>query len=70
MQKRLDAGSDTPHDLLPVDERNQIIISNDGCGSWQGLLAILFSNAGGPALAGIIVNASNYAPDLDANIVA
>jgi hypothetical protein len=66
----LDAGSDTPHGLLPVDERNQIILSNDGCGNWQGLYAMLFSNAGGPALLAITVNATSYAPDLDANLAA
>lgn len=66
----LDAGSDTPHGLLPVDERNQVIISNDGCGNWQGLYAVLFSKTGGPTLAGITVNASTYASNLEANITA
>jgi hypothetical protein len=66
----LDAGSDTARGLLPVDQRNQVILSNDGCGNWQGLYAVLFANAGGPALAGITVNASSYAPDLDANFAA
>jgi len=65
----LDAGSDT-HGLLPVDQRNQVVISNDGCGNWQGLYAVLFSNSGGPPLAGITVNASGYAADLGANFSA
>jgi hypothetical protein len=66
----LDAGSDSPRGLLPVDARNQVILSNDGCGNWQGLYAVLFSNAGGPPLCGITVNASSYATDLNANLVA
>jgi hypothetical protein len=66
----LDAGSDVPHGLLPVDERNPVLITNDGPGNWQGLYAVLFSNAGGPALTGIAVNASAYATDLNANLAA
>ena len=65
-----DVGSDSPRGLLPVDNRNQVILSNDGSGNWQGLYAVLFSNAGGPLLAGITVNASSYAPDLNANLSA
>jgi hypothetical protein len=64
----LDAGSDSPHGLLPVDERNPVILSNDSPGdNWQGLYAVLFANSGGPALAGIIINESLYWPDLDGN---
>jgi hypothetical protein len=64
----LDAGLDSPHGLLPVDERNPVIISNDSPGdNWQGVYAVLLSNSGGPALAGIIINESIYWPDLDAN---
>jgi hypothetical protein len=44
----LDAGSDTPHGLLPVDDRNPIILSNDNYDdNWQGVFAVLFANTGG-----------------------
>ncbi len=65
----LDAGSDRPHGLLPVDERNPVVLVNDGANdNWQGEYAVLLANAGGPSLAGIIVNASTPWPDLDANV--
>lgn len=64
----LDGGSDI-HGLLPVDERNPIILCNDGFhDNWQGEYAILLANAGGPALAGIVVNDSPPWPDIDANL--
>jgi len=67
----LDAGSDTPHGLLPVDERNSIILNNDNYDdNWQGVFAVLFANAGGGPLAGIIINGSTYAPDLKKNLAA
>ncbi|HEY3494004.1 MAG TPA: hypothetical protein VGK73_04930 [Polyangiaceae bacterium] len=66
----LDAGSDVSNGLLPIDQRNPIILSNDGTGNWYGLYAILFSNAGGPDLAGITINASSYATDLSLNVAA
>lgn len=66
----LDAGNDVPHGLLPVDERNPVILSNDGTGNWYGLYALLFANSGGPSLAGITVNASSYATNLDENLDA
>ena len=66
----LNAGYDVSRGALPVDERNPIILTNDGPGNWQGLYAILFSNTGGPPLAGIAINASTYATDLDANVAA
>ena len=65
----LDAGSDRSHGLLPVDERNPVVISNDGmAGNWFGEFAMLLTNGGGPPLAGIIVDASRYWPDLDSNM--
>jgi hypothetical protein len=68
-RQTLDAGSDSPHGLLPVDERNAVILSNDNqSDNWQGVYAILFANSGGPSLAGIIVNATKFWPDLNANI--
>jgi hypothetical protein len=62
-------GSSVPHGLLPVDERNPILLMNDGAyDNWQGEYAILLANAGGPALAGIVVNTSGPWPDIDTNI--
>ena len=58
-----------PHGLLPVDERNPILLANDGVtDNWQGEYAVLLANGGGPKLAGIIVNTSGPWPDLDTNI--
>ena len=62
-------GSSAPHGRLPVDERNPIVLANDGADdNWQGEYAVLLANSGGPKLAGIIVNTSPPWPDLDANI--
>ena len=62
-------GTSVPHGLLPVDERNPILLANDGVtDNWQGEYAILLANGGGPKLAGIIVNTSGPWPDLDTNI--
>lgn len=64
-----DLGSTVPHGLLPVDERNPILLSNDGAyDNWQGEYAVLLANSGGSALAGIIVNTSSPWPDLNANM--
>jgi hypothetical protein len=69
--RTLDAGSDVPHGLLPVDERNPVILNNDNYDdNWQGVYAVLFSNAGGPPLAGIVVNGSTYAPDINGSLAA
>ena len=65
-----DSGLDTPHGLLPVDERNPVILSNDGTGNWYGLYAILFAKTGGPSLAGIAINSSTYATSLNDNLAA
>jgi hypothetical protein len=62
-------GSSAPHGLLPVDERNPIVLANDGADdNWQGEYAVLLANSGGPKLAGIIVNTSSPWPDIDTNI--
>ncbi len=64
----LDAGRDKPHGLLPVDERNPVILENDGWSdNWSGEYAALLANSGGPPLAGIIVNSTKYWPDLNSN---
>jgi hypothetical protein len=65
----LGAGQDLPHGLLPVDERNPVIIANDSpTDNWTGEYAMLLANSGGPPLAGIIVNPSPYWPDLAKNV--
>jgi hypothetical protein len=65
----LDAGHDLPHGMLPVDERNPVIIANDSpTDNWTGEYAVLLANAGGPPLAGIVVSPSPYWPDLAKNV--
>ena len=62
-------GSTVPQGLLPVDERNPILLANDDVyDNWQGEYAVLLANGGGPSLAGIIVNSSAAWPDIDANV--
>jgi hypothetical protein len=64
-----DAGSNTPHGALPVDERNPMILVNDGStDNWQGEYAVLLANAGGPTLAGIVVGTSGPWPDIATNV--
>jgi hypothetical protein len=65
----LDAGATRPHGLLPVDERNPLVIVNDGVtDNWQGEYAVLLANGSGPPLAGIVVTASPAWPELDQNV--
>jgi len=62
-------GTSVPRGRLPVDNRNPVILSNDGAyDNWQGEYAVLLAQSGGPPLAGIIVNKSPAWTDLDANI--
>jgi hypothetical protein len=65
----LDAGYNESHGRLPaVDERNPVILINDSWSdNWSPEYAALFANNGGPPLIGILVNATQYWPDLDAN---
>ena len=58
----LDAGRDVPHNgLLPIDERNPVILVNDGWSdNWSGEYSVLLANNGGPPLKGIIVNADKF----------
>ena len=61
-------GSSSPHGLLPVDERNPILLFNDGVkDNWQGEYAILLSSSGGPKLAGIVVGTSPNLPVIEDN---
>ena len=64
-------GSNSPHGLLPVDERNPIVLVNDSASeNWQGEYAMLLANGGGPKLAGIIVGTSPNASVIDDNVAA
>jgi hypothetical protein len=64
----LDAGRDHPRGLLPVDQRNPVIIYNDASSdNWMGEYAALLANNGGPPLAAIVITASSYWPDANAN---
>ena len=62
-------GSSSPHGLLPVDERNPILLTNDGVyDNWQGEYAILLASSGGPRLAGIVIGTSPNLPKIEENI--
>jgi hypothetical protein len=53
---------------LPVDNHNPVIIDNDGWSdNWLGEYAVLLANSGGLTLAGIVVDASSYWSDEEAN---
>lgn len=63
----LNAGYNHPG-LLPVDQRNPVILyQDDWSGDWLGEYAVLLANAGGPQLAGIVVNASKIWGNLNIN---
>lgn len=65
----LDAGHDRPNGLLPVDQRNPIILLNDGAyDNWSGEYSVLLANGGGSPLAGIIVNENSDWPDIQTNV--
>lgn len=65
----LDAGHDRPNGMLPVDQRNPLVLLNDGAyDNWFPEYAILLAATGGPPLAGIIVNTSAEWPDIQANV--
>lgn len=55
--------------MLPVDQRNPLVLLNDGAyDNWSGEYAVLLANSGGPPLAGIIVNTSAEWPDIQKNV--
>jgi len=65
----LDAGYDVPRGSLPVDNRNPVVLLNDGpWDNWQGEYAIIFANVDGPPLAGIVIDDSVPWPDLADNM--
>src|SRR6476620_5763573 len=67
----LDAGSDHPHGLLPVDERNPVVMTNDGSDdNWQGEYAVLLASSGVLKLDAIIISTTPVWPDIQTNIDA
>jgi hypothetical protein len=65
----LDAGHDKKHGLLPVDGRNPVIIAQDDWSvDWLGELAVMLANTGETTLAGVIINATPFWRDLNANV--
>ena len=63
------AGYNRPHGLLPVDERNPVILLDDGAfDNWAGEYAVLLANGGGSPLAAIIVNETSDWPDIQTNV--
>jgi hypothetical protein len=66
-----DAGSNSPHGLLPVDERNPIVLVNDSeSDNWQGEYAALLANNGDLKLAGIVVGTNPNSPNIVDNVMA
>jgi hypothetical protein len=65
----LDAGHDRPNGMLPVDQRNPLVLLNDGAyDNWFPEYAVLLASAGGSPLVGIIVNTSAEWPDIQSNV--
>ena len=64
-----DAGSRSPHGLLPVDERNPMVLINDSeSENWQGEYAVLLAHGGGPRLVAIIVGTNPNSPAIVDNV--
>ena len=64
-----DAGANSPHGPLPVDERNPMVLVNDSeSENWQGEYAILLANGGGARLVAIIVGTNSNSPELKDNL--
>lgn len=66
----LDAGHDRPRGLLPVDNRNPIVLCNDGLtDNWAGEYAALLAGTGVLSLAGIVVGTGpNESTNLGENL--
>lgn len=66
---QLDAGFDTPHGPLPVDERSAMIVTNDGSrDNWQAEYAAVLASTGRLKLVGFIVNSSAEYPQIETNV--
>lgn len=65
---KLDAGWDTPHGPLPIDERSAMVIANDGGrDNWHGEYALLLAARRQVQLVGVLVNSVTFYPDLELN---
>ena len=68
-KETVDASYNRPSGLLPVDQRNPVILVNDGAyDNWFGEYGVLLANGGGSPLAGIIVNEDSDWPDIETNV--
>jgi len=66
---KLNAGSDQPRGVLPIDERNPVVLCNDGWSdNWQGEYAMLFASTGALTLTNIVINDGWPWTKLDENI--
>lgn len=66
----LDAGSSRPHGLLPVDERNPVVVFNDGIeDNWCLEYALLLANSGGLTLDKIVIGTGGIWQDLNSNVL-
>jgi len=65
----MDAGSDVPHGLLPIDERSAVVVVNDGArDNWQGEYAALLAASGQFRFVGLVVNSNAEYPSIDVNV--
>jgi hypothetical protein len=65
----LDAGADEPKGKLPVDNRNPVVLCDDGpSDNWQGEYAMLLASAGDLRLTGIVITSTRFWPSLDDNM--
>lgn len=66
---QLDAGSDEPHGLLPVDERSPLVLVNDGAlDNWQVEYGALLAATGRVKMLGLVVNTNAEYPSLETNV--
>ncbi len=65
----LDAGYDEPHGLLPVDERNPLVVVNDGAlDNWQVEYAALLAATRRAELLGLVVNVNVEYDSIETNV--
>jgi hypothetical protein len=65
----LDAGFDSPHGELPVDERSAMVMVNDGpWDNWQGEYALLLAARRQLRLVGIVVDGDVIYPSIEDNV--
>lgn len=65
----LDAGSDRPRGLLPVDDRSPLVVVNDGAmDNWQVEYAALLAATGRAELLAVVVNVNAEYPSLETNV--